>query len=96
MTAALAKDTIKWTFSLCCVLVREQIVVYHLPQSVPVVDLCLKVSTFVPVLSFDLWFINAFYELERQVRFRDDGGSVCLWNIVTCVPDYTASHPRCV
>ena len=39
MTAAVARDTIKWTFCFCCLLVREQIVVYHLPQSVPVVEL---------------------------------------------------------
>jgi len=53
LTAAMAKDTIKWTFCLCCVLVREQIVVY-LPQSVPVVELASESKHFCPCPIFRL------------------------------------------
>jgi len=52
VTDAVVRNTMKWTFCLCCVLVREQIVVYDLPQSVPVVVLAVKRKHFCPCPTF--------------------------------------------
>jgi hypothetical protein len=82
MTAAVTRDTIKWTFCLCCVLVREQIVVCHLPQSVPVVELAFESRHFCPSPTFDLWFIEASYKHEFQVRFHVNGGSSCFGTLL--------------
>ena len=54
VTAAVAGDTIKWTFCLCCALVRMQIVVCHLPQSVPVLELAFESKHFCPCPTFRL------------------------------------------
>jgi hypothetical protein len=96
VTAAEVRVTMKLTFCVCYVyvLVREQIVVYHLLQSVPVVELAFESKHFVPVLFSELWLRKTSYEHERQVRYRVDGGSSYLSNIVTCIPDYTALYPR--
>ena len=60
VTAAVVRDTMKWTFCVCGVFVREQSVVYHLLQAVPVVELAVKTKTLVPALPSDLWFISNF------------------------------------
>ena len=54
VTAAVAGDTLKWTFCLCCALVRMQIVVCHLPQSVPVLELAFESKHFCPCPTFRL------------------------------------------
>ena len=67
MTAAVTRDTIKWTFCLCCVLVHRQIVVYHLPQSVPVVELAFESKHLCPCPTFRLM---VYKKLPKNMKGR--------------------------
>ena len=48
-----------------------------------------KVSTFVPVLPSDLWYTRIWNFLRTW-----ETGYISWCNIVTCIPDYPASHRR--
>jgi hypothetical protein len=69
VTSALVRDTIKWAFFVCCVLVREQIFVCHLFQSVPVVELAVKSKHFCPCPTFR---ITVYRKLLKNLRGRLD------------------------
>jgi hypothetical protein len=65
VTAAVVRDTMKWTFCVCCVPIRQQIVVYHLLQSVPVVELAVKRKHFCPCPAFR---IMVYKNLSTNMR----------------------------
>jgi len=69
VTAAVVRDTMKWTFCMCCVLVREEIFVCHQLQSVPVVELAVKRKPFRPCPTFRL---TVYKKLLKNLRGRLD------------------------
>jgi len=80
VTDAVVRDTMKCTFFLCCVLVREQIVVYHLLQTVPIVEQAFESKHFCPCPTFRLMVYKklptnmkgrlGFVMMEAAVAFR--------------------------
>jgi hypothetical protein len=54
------RDTMKWTFCVCCVFVCGQIVLYLVLQSVPVVPLAVKSNYFYPCSTFRHLFYKKF------------------------------------
>ena len=67
MTAAVIRHRMKWTFCVYRVLVREQIVVYHLLQSVRVVELAFEIKHFCPCATFRLM---VYKKLRTNMRGR--------------------------
>jgi predicted Zn-dependent protease len=63
------RDTMKWTFCVCCVLVRGQIVLYLVLQSVPVEALAVKSNYFYPCSTFRHL---VYKKLSKNTRGRLD------------------------
>jgi hypothetical protein len=69
VTATMVRDTMNWTFCVCCVFVHEQIVVYLVLQSVPVVELAIKSNYFYPCSTFRHL---VYKKLSKNTRSRLD------------------------